>query len=632
VALDTLRKGAGRLFGLILIGLLVISFAIWGVADVFTGYGTQTLIQVGDTHLGSQDYMRAQQEVLRAMSQQAGRSLSLQEAREMGLDRRVLERLIGGAAIDTHAGDLHLGITDQALLDDIMKDPAFEDPTGNFSPIAFQQALANIGMTEQGYLKSMRERNLRRQLLTTTGEVVNSPTVLLEALNRFNGETRTLRYVMVPKTAAGEIGDPTEEQLKAFYNDNQAKYTQPEFRKLGILAVTPETVKDQVKITEEELKAAYEEQKDQLGKPEKRKVQQISFPDMPAANAALQKIQSGTDFIAVAKEQGLKDADIDLGLVSRSELADPLIAEAAFKLEKDKVSEPVTGKLGGVVLLRVTEIQPGNTPTYEQAKADLEKKILKERASGAIFDLHDKIEDELASGTTLSETAGKLKLTYETIDQVDREGRKPDNSMVTLPAQKEVLNAAFATDTGVENDPIDAKDEGVIWYEVLGVTPQQIKPFDQVKEQVTTDWKSNEVRTKLAKYTQGLVDRLNGGKTLEDLAKDLNGEVLTSDPLKRDDITVNVLPAAVAQAFTLPVGGYGSAPSGVDEGRIVFKIEKVTPPPALDAAATDRLKQQIGLLISEDAIAEYFSALETRYGVSVNEPALAKLIGSNEQP
>lgn len=620
------------MFGMILIGMLVISFAVWGVADIFTGYGSQTLIRVGDTELNSQDYMRAQQDVLRAMSAQAGRSLSLQEARALGLDSRVLERLIGGAAVDTHARHLHLDISDAALLEEIMKDPAFQDPAGGFSPLAFQQALNSINMNEQGYLASLRERNLRRQILTTVGKVVNSPDVLISALNTYNGETRTLRYVLVPQSAAGAIPDPSEEDLKRYYDNHHSKFTQPEFRKLGVLAVTPETVKDQVQITENDLKAAYEANKNQLGKPERRHLQQIAFPDAAAANAAYQKIQSGTDFVALAKEQGLSETDIDLGTVSRSELADPTIAETAFKLEQNKVSEPVTGKLGSTVLLRVTAIEPGKTPTYEEAKADLEKKLLKERASGAIFDVHDKIEDELASGASLSEIAGKLKLSYQTIDQVDRQGRKPDGSTVTLPAQKEVLNAAFATDTGVENDPIDAKDEGVIWYEVLGVVPEQLKPFDQVKDEATKDWRTDEVRSRLAKYAQDLVNSLSGGKTLEDVAKELNVEVLTSDPLKRDSITINVLPAAVAQAFTLPEKGYGSAPSGVEEGRIVFQVDKVTPPAPLEATASERLKQQLRLLISEDAIAEYFSALENRYGVSVNDQALAKLVGTSEEP
>jgi peptidyl-prolyl cis-trans isomerase D len=618
---------------MILMGMLVISFAIWGVADIFTGYGRQTLISVGDTEITPQDYLRTQQEVLRSMSSQAGRSLSLQEARALGLDRQVLERLIGGAAVDNHAKALHLGITNDALLEQIKTDPAFRDQTGNFSPVLLAQALQSINMTEAGYLASMRERSMRRQILTTVGKVVNSPDILINALNSFNGETRSLRFVLVPPTVAGTIPDPTETDLKGYYENHQSKYTQPEFRKIGVLAVTPETVKDQVNITEADLKAAYEANKDKLGKPEKRHVQQITFPDLAAANAAYQKLQSGTDFLALAKELNQAEADVDLGNVAKAEMADAAIADAAFALEPNKVSQPVTGKLGNVVLLRVTAIEPGKTPTFEEAKAELEKKLLKERATGAIFDMHDKIEDQLASGARLSEIAEKLKLNYQLIDEISREGRKPDGTAVTLPAQKDLLNAAFATDTGVENDPIDAKDEGVIWYEVLGVVPSQVQPFDKVKDQVATDWRSEEVRSKVAKYSQDLVTSLSSGsKTLEDVAKDLNVQVLVSEPLKRDGMTVYILPAAVSQAFTLPEKGYGSAPSGIDDGRTLFQVDKVTPPAPLDATATERLKQQLGLLISEDNIAEYFTALETRYGVKINQAALAKLTGSDETP
>ena len=632
MALDTLRRGAGRFFGVILLGLLVISFAIWGIADIFTGYGSQTLIKIGDTEITQQDYMRTQQEVLRSMSGSAGRSLSIQEARTMGLDNRVLERLIGGAAVDNHAGDLRLAVGDDAILQEIMKDPSFQDSTGQFSPIAFQQALRTVGLTEQGYLASQRERNLRRQLLSTVGKGATAPQILLDALNRFNSETRTLRYVLVPDTAAGALPEPTEERLKSYYENHRAKFTQPEFRKIGVLAVTPESVRDQVQISENDLKTTYETDKGELGNPERRQVQQIPFADKTAADAALQKIRSGTDFMEVAKQSGLNEADVDLGLLKRGDLADPAVAEVAFAAEENKVSDPVTGKLGSTVLLRVTKIEPGKTPTFEEAKAELEKKILKERATGAIFDLHDKIEDERASGTTLQEIAGKLKLKFETIDQVDRQGRKPDGSTVTLPAQQTVLDAAFSSDSGVENDPIDAKDEGVIWYDVLGVVPQQVKPFDQVKEDVAKAWRTDEVRTQLAKVTQDLVNALSGGKTLDDVAKELNVEVMSSDPLKRNDIGVNVLKPAVAQAFTLPQGGLGSAPSGIQEGRIVFQVDKTTPPEPLDAAGLAQVKQQLGLFVSDDIIAEYFGALESRYGVKVNQEALAKLTGTGEQP
>ena len=632
VALDTLRKSAGGVIGVGFVLLLIASFIIWFPAGWFQGYGAQDIITVGDMKIGPQEYMRAQQDVLKEMSSQAGRSLSLQEARALGLDRLALERLAGGAAIDMHTRALKLSISDAALLEDIMKDPAFKDATGNFSPGAFQQALYALNMNEQSFLASMRERNLRLQILATIGEVVNTPTMLVNALNSFNGESRTLRYVLVPSSAAGTIPDPGDEDLRRYYENHRSKFTQPEFRKVGVLAVTPEAVKDQVQITEADIKAAFEARKDKLGKPEKRLIQQLPFPDLAAANAAYQKIQSGTDFLAVAKEQGLSDSDIDLGSLSRADLADPAIAEAVFALEPNTVSQPVTGKLGSIVLLRVTATEPGKTPNFEEAKADLEKALLKERAASVILDLHDKIEDQLASGATLAEIADKLKLSYQQVDQVDREGRKPDGSMVTLPAQKELLNAVFATDAGVENDPIDAQDDGVIWYEVLGVVPEQLKPFDQVKDEVAKDWRAEETRTKAAKYAQDLVNSLNGGKTLEDIAKDLNVEVLTSDPLKRESITVNVLPASVAQAFALPEKGYGSGPSGVDEGRILFQVDKVTPPEPLSEKDLERLNKQVGLLMSQDSIEQYSEALENRYGVTVNQQALAKLIGRDEEP
>ena len=629
--LETLRKGAARTFGMILMGMLVISFAIWGIADIFRGYGSQTLIKVGDTEITPQEYSRAQRDVLRVMSSDAGRSLSLQEAREQGLENRVLERLIGGAAVDTHAKSLGLGISDEELLQGIMKDPAFQDAMGNFNPLALQQALRTMDMSEQGYLASERERNLRRQLLGTVGRTPAASQVFLNALNNYNNETRSLRYVVVPATAAGVVPEPSDADLKSFYDNHQAKFTQPEFRKFGALAVTPESVKDRVQIADDDLKAAFDKDKDKLGTPERRRVQQIAFPDKAAADAAYQKIQSGTGFVDIAKAHGVNEVDLDLGMLKRSDMADSAIADAAFRLEKDKVSEPVTGVLGKTVLLRVTEIQPGKMVTFDVAKPELEKKLLKDRAQSAIFDLHDRIEDERAAGTQLSEVAEKFKLTYQVFDPVDRQGKSLDGKVVDLPQKTDLLNAVFATEVGVENDPLDAKDEGLIWYEVLGITPQQLKPFDQVKDEVKKDWSLDEQRTRLVKYTEDLVKQLSGGKTLEDVAKDLKTQAVPTEPLKRDGLTINVLPVAVTQAFALPQGGYGSAPSGVEEGRIVFQVDKVTPPAPLDQPSLEALKRQIKNFISEDIVGEYFSALESRYGVTINQQALAKLAGGNEE-
>jgi peptidyl-prolyl cis-trans isomerase D len=216
-------------------------------------------------------------------------------------------------------------------------------------------------------------------------------------------------------------------------------------------------------------------------------------------------------------------------------------------------------------------------------------------------------------------------------DQVDRRGQAPDGRVLDLPQKSDLLNAVFATEVGVENDPLDAKDEGLIWYEVLGITPKQVKPLDQVKDEVKKDWSLDEQRTRLVKFTDELVKQLSSGKTLDDLAKEQNTQVLVTEPLKRSGLTVNVLPVAVTQAFALPQGGYGSAPSGVEEGRIVFQVDKVEAPAPLEGPALEALRRQLKLFISEDIIGEYFSALENRYGVTINRQALAKLAGGSEE-
>jgi peptidyl-prolyl cis-trans isomerase D len=625
VALEGLRKRAGGVIGVGFVLVLIASFIIWFPAGWFQGYGTQDIITVGDVKIGPQEYMRAQQDMLREMSRQAGRSLSLQEARALGLDRLVLARLVGGAAIDMHTRSLKLGISDAALLDAIMKDPVFRDGTGNFSPALFQQALYSLNMTEPSFLASMREQNMRQQILATVGEIVNAPTMLIDALNAYNGESRTLRYVLMPASAAGSIPEPSDDDLKRYYENHHSQFTQREFRKIGVLAVTPDTLKDQLQISEADINAAFETKKDKLGTPEKRLIQQISFPDLAAANSAYQKIQSGTDFLAVAKEQGLSDADIDIGTLARGDLADPVAEAVCARAEQGEQAVQVARN---VVLLRVTAVQPGNTPTLEGAKAGLEKTLVKERASSVILDLHDKIEDLLASGATLAEVADKLKLNYQAVDQVDREGRKPDGTTVTLPQQTELLNAVFATDAGVENDPIDAQDDGVIWYEVLGVEPEQLKPFDRVKDEVAKDWHAEEARAKVAKYAHDLVASLNSGKTLEDIARTSmwRSDQRSAEAQKHHR---ERLPLRWA-GLRLPEG-YGSG-RGVEEGRIVFQVDKVTPPEPLGEKELERIKQQIELLLSQDATDEYSVALEQRYGVTVNQKALAKLAGSDEEP
>lgn len=627
--LNTLRKGAGGIIAKIFMLLLVLSFAVWGIEDMLVGSSRSSLAEVGDTRISPEEFQRAEREELQAMSSQSGRQLTMSDGRAMGLQQRTMSRLIGGAAIDTHAKKLDLGISDEAIKGDVMRERVFQDKAGKFSQIKFQQILRANDLSEQGFLMQQREADIRKQLTQTVGALPTPPKTMIDALNRYEKETRTVRYILAPPAAAGEIGEPSPEELQRFYDNNKRIFTAPSYRKVAYVSLTPDTLPEKFEITDDELKAGYEATKDRLGKPERRKIQQIVFPDVASAQAAYDKIASGTDFMALAKERNLSETDIDLGMVQKSELADPMIAEEAFKLPEDQVSKPITGPLN-TALIRVTEIAPGTVKLYEDAKDEIRKQLVANKSSAQILDLHDKVEDERASGASLAELAEKTKLSYTVIEAIDSQGRDPSGKTIETPKSDQFLTGVFQSDVGVENDPLELGDGGFVWYDVQGVTPEKLRPLDEVKDKVVEGWKRGAQRTKLAELGQKLIDRLRNGESFDEIAKSVGAEVKTTPPLTRSG--GGELPAsAVAQAFASLEGGSGSAASPDGQGRFIFQVATVTTPETTAPADAERLRNQIARLMGDDFVAQYVTGLQDSYGVSINQARLDQLTGAAEQ-
>ena len=245
--------------------------------------------------------------------------------------------------------------------------------------------------------------------------------------------------------------------------------------------------------------------------------------------------RTAADFIEIAKERGLKPIDYNLGLVQRSELGDEKIAEAAFALTEGQVSDPVQGKLA-IVLVRAQSIKTEEKKTFESVREDLKKRLSLERAQEEILNLHDAVEDARAGGASLSEIGQKFDLPVIQVDAVDRSGNGPDGKPVTdIPTPTTVLSTAFESDVGVENDPIDTSNDGFVWVDVTEVTPQAIRPLEDVRADVIRLWKTNQSREALIKRAGELIDKAKGGTDLEAIAKELGTTVTTSDPLKRRD-------------------------------------------------------------------------------------------------
>jgi peptidyl-prolyl cis-trans isomerase D len=622
--LDALRNSAGRWFVKILLGLLVLSFAVWGVGDIFTGMGRQKLAEVGGREISPAQFQRTYENQIAMVSNQIGRRLTSAEARSYGIGQRVIDNLIGTTAVDIHAEKLRLGITEEAVADAIKNEQSFQGPDGKFDAVRFQEVLRNNGLNEPRFVALQREEMVRGQVIGALSRGAFVPKTLLDAANHYRNDERVLKYFVLPPEAAGTIEAPDDTALRAYYEDNKTSYTAPEYRQIGELALTPDAIKDSIALTDEDVKASFEATKQKYSTPERRTIQQLLFKDMAAAQDAHKKLIEGADFAKLGQELGLKEGDIALGTFAKDQLADKKIAAAAFSLEKDKVSDPVDSF--SPVILKVTDIAPGSEKTFDEVKGEVRDALAKTRASEEISKLYDKIEDERAGGAKIAEVAQKLNLKYATFT-TDRRGAGQDGKPLEgIATNGEILKLAFESDVGVENNPVTLGD-GYAFIEVLEVIPERQKSFEDIREDVKTAWMTDETRKRVRQKADELVAKAKGGGTIEAIAQEAGAEVVTSHPIKRTG-TVQGLPrTAIPLAFTLAKDDFGSVQMTDRKAQAVLQLTEIKPAPPLDEKQAEELREEIRRSMGVDILTQYVGGLQKDYGVQKNNSAISALIG-----
>jgi peptidyl-prolyl cis-trans isomerase D len=628
-----MRKASSNWLGKIIMatvmGVLIISFGIWGIADIFRGFGQSTLAKVGRTEISAEQFRQIYTDRLQQIGRQFGRPLTSDQARALGFDRQVLQQTIAETTLDEEARRLGLGQSNEETLKTIFDDPNFKGVNGAFDPARFQGMIRQLGYSEQRFVAEQRRISLRRQIAGSIAAGLEPPKLLTEALARFQNEQRSIEYVKLGAAQAGTIDPPSPEALAAYFDERKTLFRAPEYRKISFVAITPEEIGKWQDVSDEDARKAFEQRRDKLGTPERREIRQMVFPNAEEAAAARSRIASGTSFEDLAKERGLGPSDVDLGLIAKSAIADPAIADAAFSLPSGEVSQPEQGRFG-VALVKVAKIEPGATPTYESYAPQIKHDIASERARAKVGELRDKMEDERGGGASVVEAAQKLGLAAVTVDAVDRSGRTPNGQpAANIPRGLDVVSQAFNSDVGVDNDPI-SYGGGYVWYDVVGITPSRERNLDEVKDQVEARWRADQISSRLRTKATEMVQKLEQGGKLTDEAAQAGLSVETAGGFNRNASLPGLNAGVVAAAFRTAKDAAGQAPDTAANGWIVFRVSDVTVPP-VDLASDDmkKLKDTVQRAQVDEQLAQYITKLESAIGTSINESAFAQVTGAN---
>lgn len=595
----------------ILLIMLIVGLAGFGATNF--GGRLDSIGSVGETEISVDDYARELQQELRAFSAQTGRPISIAEAQALGLDRAVLARVVGRAALDEAARLAGLSVGDEIVRREILRTPAFQGLAGGFDRETYKFVLERNGLSVTEFEEDIRADTARSILEAAVIRGVRMPDVFTDTLFDYARQTRDISWArMGPGALSAPLPEPTESELAAFHEANPELFTEPETRRIVYAWLTPDMMLDDVAPSEEELRAVYQERIDEYRLPERRLVERLVFESTDAAEDAAARLASGEiDFEGLVAERGLTPDDIDLGEVARADLGPA--AETVFALTEPGVTGVAQTDLGPAIF-RVNAVLNARETSFEQARDELVAELSADRAARAVAERIDEVDDLLAGGATLEEVAAETPLELGRIDY--RAGT--DEGIAAYPAFREAAEAAAEGDFP---EVIELDDGGIFALRLEEVVPPRVQPLDEVREAVRAAWTEAETGRRLADEARSLAALIGDGGTGED-APQIGLEPVTG--LARDGTVEGAPPALVDRAFEMQPGEVAV----IEEpgAAILLRLDAIHSADASTAEARalkENFARQASDQLAQDVLTAFTVAQQFRSGIQLDQAAIA---------
>ena len=274
---------------------------------------------------------------------------------------------------------------------------------------------------------------------------------------------------------------------------------------------------------------------------------------------------------------------------------------------------------------------PGKERTFDEVKDEIRERLTAQKVNDELNSLHDAIDNNRAARKPLKEIAETLKLKYAEAS-TERNNRTSDGKVAfELPDAQEIVEQGFQGAVGVEAEPTETKDGGLVWIDVLDVTPEKEKPFEAVTEDIKAVYLDSTRRKLLSDLAAKVVDRINAGETFAALAKEVAGKVEVSDAITRTTTPQGLSPSAVQLAFATPANKASSAESPDRKSRTIFRVVEVIKAEPATKEESDKLRGELARQMQNDTLQAYAAALRDQLGVRINEPALRRVSGGERQ-
>ena len=627
--LNFFRSGLSSYFTLALLGVLVASFALWGIGrDVFVK-GGNTVAVIGEDKITAQDFARQFQASLYREQQNYNGELTQDLAIRMGLANQVLQTQVNQTAFYEAARQAGIRVSDQRLRDYIVTQEVFQNDLGIFDRFNFERIAQNQGLTSQEFEEVLRQDLMRQDFVASLVANIQVPRATLETIYKFERESRTADVVTIRATDITDIPEPDEETLKAYYEAHSSRYMAPEYRSINYITVGADQFVDVIELTEEEVRELYEDRLESFTVAEKRTLQQLILDSKENADAALADLQGGMTFLDVVdkySDQTIEDSNI--GAQTKQDIEEVYGAaavDAVFGPAGEGYSAPVETDFGWYIF-NVIGIEAGSAKTFEEVRPELEKELKKQRAMDHVYEMVNKVEDELAGGAPLAEISDNLGLALKSSGLTDRNGFAPDGKAAQgLPGLPALLSRAFETDPSDDPALEEAGEDTFFVLSVADVVDERLRPFEDVAEAVKTSWTYDEKVAKAEALVNSIIEKAEDGQLLAVLAKDIQGAKIDTVTVTRDDRSGKASPQVMEAIFTAKTGAITSSRAADQNGFVLLQVKSKSMPEEVPESLP-QLQAAMQRVYQNEVLSAYRNHLTTALPVQVNNRVVTAVL------
>lgn len=593
---------------------VVAAFALFGINDIFTGTGN-AVITVGNERVTAQEVSRTMQREMRRIQMENPR-ITQQEADAAGLGDSIISTMVAQAAISAQARELGLAATDQQVFDLISSAPAFQSVfTNRFDRASYMEFLRQEGWNEAAFERQLRSDLRRQQFIDAALSGATPPDLFARLRARFEGEQRTIRALLIPPSLAGDVGEPDDDRLRAFIEENAPFFTLPEQRRFTLVRLDPALVSPDIAIDEDELRELYEMRLETggLSDPALRSFAQWVTPDEQTAEALAERVRAGEAAEAAARDMGLGDA-IRIENAEIFAIPDQAVASAVFDMDAGEV-RAVQGRLGWRAVYVESATDP-EVPSFEAIADELRTELAGETAEFQVLDALANFEEARGRGATLEEAADAAAIPVERFDFITAEGFEITGApLMSLLREEQILRHVFETEEGFDTGLIQFGDDGYFALRVDAVRESELADLETVREQAAAFWRMRQIDDRLEEFVTSAMTRIAEGASLDEAASEITGARVEETTLMRTQTAGPFTQALVSAAFRAPLNQPFETRAGDQRTRAIAIVTDIS---VSQAETRSEQRRNISDALQNDVIAALERGLLDTYPVQIN--------------